>query len=98
MYTPFRMDGKSPVMKKLIGGQKNLARNGAPELQAAISASPARKNKSTGAQNLLKHVNEEVYNKLPPHQKAAFNIAAKKNNLPMKNSLLKNYKKGYYGA
>ena len=36
----FKMYGKSPMMKNLIGGQKNLGKNGAPELQAAIENSP----------------------------------------------------------
>ena len=42
MYTPFKMKGKSPMMKALIGGQKNLAKQGAPELQAAIEAAPTK--------------------------------------------------------
>ena len=45
MNTPYKMKGKSPMMKALIGGQKNLGKNGAPELQAAIEDSPARKDK-----------------------------------------------------
>ena len=49
MYTPFKMKGKSPMMKALIGGQKNLAKNGAPELQAAIEASPATMKKESMA-------------------------------------------------
>ena len=42
MNSPYKMYGKSPMMKALIGGQKNLAKQGAPELQAAIEASPTR--------------------------------------------------------
>ena len=36
MYTPFKMKGKSPMMKALIGKQANLP----PELKAKIQASP----------------------------------------------------------
>ena len=39
---PFKMYGKSPMMKKLIGKQKNLPE----ELKAKILASPAKKYKS----------------------------------------------------
>jgi len=35
----YKMTGKSPLMKKLIGGQKNLPQH----LQDAIEASPAKK-------------------------------------------------------
>jgi len=45
--TPYKMYGKSPMMKALIGGQKNLAKQGAPELQAAIEASPTKKYNKT---------------------------------------------------
>ena len=40
-HSGFKMHGKSPMMKKLIGGQKVL-KTEAPELAAAIEASPAR--------------------------------------------------------
>ena len=49
MNSPYKMYGKSPMMKALIGGQKNLAKNGAPELQAAIEASPATMKKKSMA-------------------------------------------------
>ena len=39
---PFKMYGKSPMMKKLIGKQENLPE----ELKAKILASPAKKYKS----------------------------------------------------
>ena len=39
MYSPFKMKGKSPMMKALIGKQNNLP----AELKAKIEASPARK-------------------------------------------------------
>ena len=39
MYSPFKMKGKSPMMKALIGKQGNLP----AELQAKIKASPAKK-------------------------------------------------------
>jgi uncharacterized protein (DUF1919 family) len=39
---PFKMMGKSPMMKKLVGKQNNLPE----ELKAKIEASPAKKYKS----------------------------------------------------
>jgi TRAP-type mannitol/chloroaromatic compound transport system substrate-binding protein len=79
------MKGKSPMMKALIGGQKNLGKNGAPELQAAIEASPAKK-KNPG-ENLLKAVpNKEAYDKLSEENKKGFDKAAKKAGLPTKKS------------
>ena len=42
MNRPFKMYGKSPMMKKLIGKQNNLPE----ELKAKIEASPAKKYKS----------------------------------------------------
>jgi len=41
MYSPFKMKGKSPMMKALIGKQNNLP----AELKAKIEASPAKKDK-----------------------------------------------------
>ena len=41
MYSPFKMKGKSPMMKALIGKQNNLPAG----LKAKIEASPARKDK-----------------------------------------------------
>ena len=58
MYTPFKMKGKSPMMKALIGGQKNLAKQGAPELQAAIEGAPVKK--KTEAQKLNKLVDKRT--------------------------------------
>jgi len=43
MYTPFKMKGKSPMMKALIGKQGNLP----VELQAKIEASPATMKKES---------------------------------------------------
>ena len=42
MYSPFKMKGKSPMMKALIGKQNNLP----AELKAKIEASPAKKRKT----------------------------------------------------
>jgi len=42
MKTPYKMHGKSPMMKALIGKQNNLPE----ELKAKIIASPAKKYKS----------------------------------------------------
>ena len=41
MYSPFKMKGKSPMMKALVGKQNNLP----AELKAKIEASPAKKDK-----------------------------------------------------
>ena len=43
MYSPFKMKGKSPMMKALIGKQGNLP----AELKAKILASPAKMKKAT---------------------------------------------------
>tara|TARA_R110002020_G_C15704880_1_gene721319 strand:- start:288 stop:485 length:198 start_codon:yes stop_codon:yes gene_type:complete len=50
MGSPYMMKGKSPMMKKLIGNQKNLPE----ELKAKIKASPARKYKSAPTKNYKK--------------------------------------------
>jgi len=50
MDSPFMMKGKSPMMKALIGNQKNLPE----ELKAKIEASPARKYKSAPMKNYKK--------------------------------------------
>ncbi len=48
---PFKMMGKSPLMKKLIGKQKNLPE----DLKAEILASPAKKyGKKSMAKNYKK--------------------------------------------
>ena len=52
----FMMKGKSPMMKKLIGGQKVL-KTKAPELAAAIEAAPPTKmygKKASAAKNYKK--------------------------------------------
>ena len=41
MNKPFKMYGKSPMMKALIGNQ-NVLKTKAPELAAAIEASPGK--------------------------------------------------------
>jgi len=43
MYTPFKMKGKSPMMKKLIGNQNRLPK----ELQEAIKAAPGKMKKES---------------------------------------------------
>ena len=50
----FKMYGKSPMMKALIGKQKDLAKMGAPELQAAIEASPAKMYGKSPKKNYMK--------------------------------------------
>jgi len=86
MYTPFKMKGKSPMMKALIGGQNNLAKNGAPELQAAIEASPATMKKES-SMKMKKESSMKMMKKSPakvsPEMQAKFDkrdadIAAKK--------------------
>ena len=50
MYTPFKMKGKSPMMKALIGKQGNLP----AELQAKIKASPATMKKESSMKMMKK--------------------------------------------
>ena len=79
--SPYKMKGKSPMMKALIGKQSNLP----AELKAKILASPAKK-KNPG-ENLLKAVpNKEAYDKLSEENKKGFDKAAKKAGLPTKKS------------
>ena len=57
MYSPFKMKGKSPMMKALIGKQKNL-----PEgLKAKILASPAKKGKLTYKNATMSDVKGDKY-------------------------------------
>ena len=82
MYTPFKMKGKSPMMKALIGKQGNLPAG----LKAKILASPAKAT-SKAAKNLLKAVpNKKAYEKLSDIDKKGFNKAAKEAGLPTKKS------------
>ena len=58
MYTPFKMKGKSPMMKALVGKQNNLP----AELKAKIQASPTKK-----IDPKLKKTLKKVYkNTVPP--------------------------------
>ena len=50
MYSPFKMKGKSPMMKALIGKQNNLP----AELKAKIEASPAKMKKASPAKEVTK--------------------------------------------
>lgn len=80
MYTPFKMKGKSPMMKALIGKQGRLPEH----LKAKILASPAKAT-SKAAKNLLKAVpNKKAYEKLSDIDKKGFNKAAKEAGLPTK--------------
>ena len=57
MYSPFKMKGKSPMMKALIGKQKNL-----PEgLKAKILASPAKKGKLSYKNATMSDVKGDKY-------------------------------------
>mgnify|MGYP003673442385 CR=1 FL=1 len=56
-HSGFKMYGKSPMMKKLIGGQKVL-KTEAPELAAAIEASP---NKMYGKKSAVKNYKKGYY-------------------------------------
>jgi len=49
-HSGFKMYGKSPMMKKLIGKQHNLPE----ELKAKIKAAPAKKYKSAPMKNYKK--------------------------------------------
>jgi hypothetical protein len=92
MYTPFKMKGKSPMMKALIGKQNNLPEQlkakilASPESPAKMKKSPA-KSTSKAAKNLLKAVpNKKAYEKLSDENKKGFDRAAKKAGLPTKKS------------
>jgi len=92
MYTPFKMKGKSPMMKALIGKQSRLPEHlkakilAAPESPAKMKKSPAKAT-SKAAKNLLKAVpNKKAYEKLSDIDKKGFNKAAKKAGLPTKKS------------
>jgi len=90
MYTPFKMKGKSPMMKALIGKQGNLP----VELQAKIEASPvpmkkesAMKMKKESSMKMKKESSMKMMKKSPakvsPEMQAKFDkrdadIAAKK--------------------
>ena len=93
MYTPFKMKGKSPMMKKLIGKQHRLPEHlkakiaAAPESPTKMKKSPA-KSTSKAAKNLLKAVpNKKAYDKLSEMDKRAFDKAAKKAGLPTKSAM-----------
>jgi len=99
MYTPFKMKGKSPMMKALIGKQSRLPEHlkakilAAPESPAKMKKSPAKAT-SKAAKNLLKAVpNKKAYEKLSDIDKKGFDKAAKKAKLPMKKSPAKLKKK-----
>ena len=80
----FMMKGKSPMMKALIGKQKNLPE----ELKAKILAAPESPAKMYGDKknSMLKKYKSDAQRKAVHASKAE------------KASMAKNYKKGYYGA
>tara|TARA_R100001377_G_scaffold58734_1_gene35266 strand:+ start:144 stop:461 length:318 start_codon:yes stop_codon:yes gene_type:complete len=105
MNTPYKMKGKSPMMKALIGKQGNLP----VELKNKILASPAKgtyeniKAGAKGAAQGAKYGIGAAYR----YGKAAYNKSKeedeknnKKSPVKMygKKSPAKNYKKGYYGV
>ena len=59
MYSPFKMKGKSPMMKALIGKQGNLP----AELQAKIKASPATMKKESPAKDYKKSLSYRLKGK-----------------------------------
>jgi len=86
--TPFMMKGKSPMMKALIGKQKNLP----DHLKAAILAAPTKMyggSKNAGLK--MKHGSAMKGYKSDAQRKAVHASKAER-------SGMKNYKKGYYGA
>jgi len=102
-HSGFKMYGKSPMMKALIGKQKNLPE----ELKAKILASP-EKNSKPGPP--MKHGSPmDMYGKSPAkkyksdaQRKAVHASKAEKGSMAKmygkKAAPVKNYKKGYYGA
>ena len=89
----FMMKGKSPMMKALIGEQKNLPE----ELKAKILAAPESPAKMYGDKknSMLKKYKSDAQRKAVHASKAEKGSAAK---MYGKKSAMKNYKKGYYGA
>ena len=112
MNTPFKMKGKSPMMKALIGKQGNLP----AELKNKILASPAKLNAGStlektkdkkGSQKVVNPDTKEVTNvrvqRLKEAGAPASVIAKEKakfiaSEKAKKKSPAKNYKKGYYGV
>ena len=86
----FMMKGKSPMMKALIGKQKNLPE----ELKAKIEAAPT-KMYGDKKNSMLKKYKSDAQRKAVHASKAEKGSAAK---MYGKKSAMKNYKKGYYGA
>jgi len=67
---PFKMHGKSPMMKALIGGQKILKEK-APELAAAIEAAPEDSpNKMYGKKSPKKKYKSDAHRKAVHASKA----------------------------
>ena len=89
----FMMKGKSPMMKALIGKQKNLPE----ELKAKILAAPESPAKMYGDKknSMLKKYKSDAQRKAVHASKDEKGSAAK---MYGKKSAMKNYKKGYYGA
>jgi hypothetical protein len=61
-YTPFKMKGKSPMMKKLIGNQHRLPE----ELKAKILASPTKMMKKSPAKQEEQNLIQKQRNKINP--------------------------------
>tara|TARA_Y100000004_G_scaffold192818_1_gene254048 strand:- start:798 stop:1124 length:327 start_codon:yes stop_codon:yes gene_type:complete len=98
----FKMYGKSPMARKLVGKQKNLPEH----LKAKIEAAPPLQMRKTKS---LPGIDEKSYTKSTPmmkyksdaQRKAVHASKAEKGSMAKKygkKSMAKNYKKGYYGA
>ena len=75
MNTPFKMYGKSPMMKALVGKQGNLPQ----DVQANILASPATMKKSPTKQTGLSNVGNKVVNAKTSTKAASFGSKTLKN-------------------
>ena len=103
-HSGFKMYGKSPMMKKLIGNQNKLPE----ELQAKILASPEKNEKPGppmkygspmdmyGKKSMAKKYKSDAQRKAVHASKAEKGSMAKM--YGKKAAPVKNYKKGYYGA
>ena len=68
MKTPYKMYGKSPMMKKLIGKQNNLPE----ELKAKIIASPAKKYKSDAQRKAVHASKNETASAMKNYKKGYY--------------------------
>ena len=99
MKTPYKMYGKSPMMKKLIGKQNNLPE----ELKAKIKASPTKVDEKLSKKAKIvemskKHENSPGFKEYRDKVFGGKTTVKDKVSTTRKPAPTKNYKKGYYGS